>query len=397
MRIVKDNLGEAAKAAKSNMALYHLGRTRKVHGMLSLVLAAALLLALVGGQPAASSPGGVTIPYGRSWPLSLAIDQSKGLVYFDATSGIYPPTGFSFGVINATSHLLVDAKPLDVVPGPVAFDSSMNRVFVAGSGSIEVFDAATRAFVGNISVGLPILDMTFDSAVSKNLYFTSGGSVYEISPTAGDVIANASVGKGAGGLVLDPANGNLYVADYLSDAIHVFTTSLAPVGTITTSSCCLTQLALNPGSQMLYATTGTNYVAIINAGAGTFVKTVAVAPSPQNATTELAVDGGSGRVFVSFSAGGAIAEMDPSGAVLGYLTVTSAPGGMGVDTSTGELFVTNYHQVTVFDARLGLPVADYSRAVLFLLGAGVAAAVLVLVLKSSTWRYRNRGGQGATA
>lgn len=367
--------------------------------MSSRALAVVFLLALVAGQPAAASPGGLTIPYGRSWPLSLAIDQSKGLVYFDATSGIYPPTGFSFGVINATSHSVVDAKPLDVVPGPVAFDSARNLVFVAGSGSIEVFDAATRAFAGNISLGLPILDMAFDSAASQNLYFTSGGDVFEISPADGSLIANASVGKGAGGLALDPANGRLYVADYLSDTIHVFTTSLAPVGTISTPSCCPTQLALNPGSQMLYATTGTNYVAIINAEADTFVKTVAVAPSPQNATAELAVDDGSGRVFVSFSAGGAIAEVGPGGAVLGYLSVTSAPGGMGVDASTGELFVTNYHQVTVLDARSGLPAPDYTLAALPLLGAGVAVAVLVLVLMSNARkdRKRPRGGQGATA
>ena len=353
--------------------------------------AAALVLSmLVMAQPAGALPGAIVIPYGRSWPLSLAVDQSGGLVYFDASSGIYPPTGFSFGVINITSHSVTEVLPLGVVPGDVVFDAGRDRVYVAGSDSVEVFYGGTRTFIGNLSIGLPITHAAFDAAASGGLYLTSGGRVYEVDPTTGSVIANASVGSGAGSLVLDSGNGRLYVADYLLGAISVFTASLSPVGTIRLPSCCPGQLALDPDSQTLYATTGSNYIDVINARTDTFVRSVAVASSTENSTAGLAVDGITGRVFVSFSTGGSIAELGPNGQVLGFLKVASEPGGMAVDPLTGELYVTNYHQVTVLDARGGGPVPDYGWAALAALGAAAAAAVLVLALRSRAWRERAR-------
>lgn len=351
-----------------------------------LVLVAILLV-----QPAGALSSPVIISYGRSWPQSIVVDPKAGLVYVDATSGIYPPTGFSFGVINATSHSVIKTLPLDVTPGALAFDEARDYVYVAGSDTIEVFYSGTGTFIGNISIGRPVLDMA--SNPLGNLYATSGGNVYEIappSPTAKySILANASVGAGAGGLAVDPSNHRLYVADYLSDTISVFNYSgLEQIGTITMPSCCPSQLALNPDTQMLYVVTGTNNVDLVNAGTDSFVRSVQVAQSVTNSTSDVAIDPGTGAVFISFSSGDSIAELSQDGGVIGFLRVTSNPAGMAVDSTTGELYVTNYHQVTVLDARGNVPSPSYTVAAFAALGAVVAVAALLVVLRSSAWRNR---------
>lgn len=359
-------------------------------------LAILLVAVLVTGQVAGTGVLPVTISYGRSWPQSVVADSSQGLIFVDATSGIYPPTGFSFGVINASTHSLVQTLPLEVMPTALALDPTRGYVYVAGSGDIEVYSAGARAFVGNISIGLSITNMIVDSSGTGNLYLAAGHSVYEVSSpepqTNGyTVVANVDIGTGAGGLAVDSASHRLFVADYASSSITVLDSrTLGVVGTIELSSCCTTKLALNSNTQTLYATTGTNYVDIVNAGTDSFVRSVQVAPYSTNSTSILTIDPVSGRVFVSFSAGGSVAELGPDGVKLGYLRADTTPAGMAVDVSSGELYVSNYHQVTVFDAGSSVPGPDFAVAGLAALGAAVAAAVLILVLRSPTWKNRNR-------
>lgn len=318
------------------------------------------------------------------------------MVYVDATSGIYPPTGFSFGVINATSHSVIKTLPLDVVPGAIALDEAKGYVYVAGSDSIEVFYEGTQTFVGNLSVGLPIFQMAFDALGTGNLFLTSGGRVYEITPPTAPtntyrVVANASTGTAAGALALDGARDRLYVTDYQSDSVLVFEAStLNLLGAIRLPTCCPVQLALNPKTQTLYATTGTNFVEIMNAKTDSFMQSVEVAPSKDNSTSLVAVDTGTGRAFVSFSSGDSIAEVEQNGALSGYLRVTTTPAGMSIDSLTGELYVANYHQLTVLDARGATPGPDYTLAALTALGSVAAAVALIIVLRSPAWKERNR-------
>jgi DNA-binding beta-propeller fold protein YncE len=352
-----------------------------------------VVLALLLAQPGVALAYPTTITYGRSWPLSVVVDSARGLVYVDGTSGEYPPTGFSFGVINATSHSLIEVLPLRVTPGAMAFDAERNRVYVAGADSIEVYFGGTQNFVGNISTGRPILDMAFDVGTG-NLYFTSGSSVYEIDPNGfgNSIVANQTVEGGAGGLAIDPTNGKIFVADYASASVFVFRSStLTPVGTIRLPSCCPSGLALNPNSQVLYTATGTNYVDMLDAGTDTFTRSVPVAPSSLNSTSSIVVDNGTGRVFVSFSSGGSIVELSPDGGVLGTLRTDGAPAGIAVDEATGELYATNYHEVSVFDTRTSPPGPDY---VTISAAAGALAVGVVLMLVIRSWSHKAQDGHG---
>jgi DNA-binding beta-propeller fold protein YncE len=353
---------------------------------MNLKILTLLVILLLMAQPAESASYPITITFGRSWPLSIVIDSARGVAYVDATSGEFPPTGFSFGVINVTSHEVAKVLPLDEIPGSMALDEANGDVFVAGNYSIEVYDGANQSFAGIIEAGHPILYMTYDGNVSQNIFFTSGDEVYALNPQSRDIVGNATVDNGPEGLALDPENGRLYVSEYMSAEIAVFQASnLAPVGTITLPSCCAALMALNPDTQVLYAATGSNYVDMINAGTDTFSKSVQVAPSAQNSTNEIAVDSDTGSVYVASSPGGSILELDgSSGAVLRTLKVQSQVAGVAVDTKTQELFATNYHDITVYSAT-------GTRFVLFVLVAGGAIAATAVVVVFLAIRRRNQG------
>jgi len=350
-----------------------------------------LLLAPTLAQSAGAQSYPITIQYGRSWPLSIVVDSSRGLAYFDATSGIYPPEGVSVGIVNVTSHSVAHVLPLNSTPGPVVLDQGSGNVYIAGSQSIGVLGGTNRTSIRMIKVGYPILYLAFDNGVSADAFFTSGARVFAFDPGTGAIVANATVGGGAGGMATDPASGRLYVADYLSATIVVLQAStLAQVGTIRLPSCCPSQLALDQKTQTLYASTGTNRVDVVDAKSDTFVRSVQVAPSSQNSTSAVVVDDRTGMVFVASSPGGSIVELEgPSGNVVGVLRVNSAVAGLALDPATRELYATNYHQVTVFDLRGTGQTPNYTEAAVAAVGALVAAVALLVVIRSPAWRNRS--------
>ena len=359
------------------------------HGRRSVSLRAKvislLLFGLLLAQPAAALSYPITIQFGRSWPLSVVVDSNRGLAYADGTSGENPPTGFTFGVINLTSHELVKVLPLDEIPGPVALDPSNGDVYVAGNYSIAIFDQATQNFSGLIEVGHPILYMIYDGNVSGNIFVTAGDGVYAFNPQTGAMTANATVSGGLDGMVVDPSNGMLYVSEYTTGEIAVFNPSnLEPAGVIELPTCCASMLALNSNTQMLYASTGTGYVDVINVGTNSFEKTFQVAPSSQNSTNAIVADDETGRVYVASSPGGSVLEIDGStGTVLQTLKVPgdSAVAGLALDTKTGELYATNYHQLTVFDAGRGR-----GYLLLLVLAALLIVASVVIIVGVMKWR-----------
>ena len=302
--------------------------------------------------------------------MAIVADSARGLVYFDATSGVYPPTGFSFGIINVSTHQVIKVLPLDVNSGAMALDQENGNVFVAGNTTIAVYDEANQTFARQIDVGKPILSMDYDSSVSTDLYITSGYHVFAIDPQTGEVVRNATFANSVDGIVLDSSNGRLYVGQYPQGGISVLeASSLAPVGSIELPGCCALQSALDDRTQMLYAVTGTNNVYAVNTETDSFVKSFQVTSSDQNSTNAIAVDNMTGRLYVASSPGGSILEMDTTGDVVQHFQVQSQVAALAIDTETQELYASNYHSITVYDA-------SRTRTFLVAIFIGVAAAAI---------------------
>jgi outer membrane protein assembly factor BamB len=332
--------------------------------------------------------------------MSLVVDSGRGLVYVDGVSGENPPEGYTFGIINATTHTLVQTFPLNVVSGPMVLDQSTGDVFVGGNTTIAVLDGRNQTFDQQFSVKRPILAMAHDGSVSPDIFFTSGAQLFAVDPQTGNIVGNATFTSNADGVAVDPANGRIYVGLYPSPLIAVLdASSLAQVGTITLPACCALQLSLDQRTQTLYSATGTNYVYAVDAATDTYLRELEVAPSPQNSTNFVAADNETGSVLVASSPGGSIIELDgTTGAVRATFKVSAQAAGIALDSRTQELYVTNYHQLTVFEVGRG------RGLLLFLiLAASLIVAAVLVILGVSKWKesrerksIRDAGDQAET-
>jgi DNA-binding beta-propeller fold protein YncE len=260
----------------------------------------------------------------------------------------------------------------------MVLDQETGDVYIAGNTSIAVYDLVNQTFVRGIDLGKPILSMALDSSVSPDLFVTSGYQVFVVNLQIGEVVRNMTFPNKIDGIVLDSSNGQLYLGQYPQGGISVVqATGLAPVGTIGLPGCCALQLALDDRTQTLYAATGTNYVYVVDTATDKFVKSFQVTSSDQNSTNEIAVDNVTGRVYVASSPGGSILELNTMGDIVQHYEVQSQVAGLAVDTKTQELYATNYHQITVFDAARG---GTLLVAILIGVAAVVVGAIFVYLL-----------------
>jgi DNA-binding beta-propeller fold protein YncE len=350
----------------------------------SKVLWATLAVLTLLCSPASSAQAGpVTIDYGRSWSRSIVIDSARGVAYVDGVSGEYPPTGYSFGIINTSTHTLERVLGLNVTAGEMALDPATGNVYVAGEDSIEVFQESTQSFTRVMKVGVPIMYILSDNALGE-LFVTAKGAVYEFDPVSGRVLRNATVGVAAEGMAIDASTGDLYVADYLSCKMAVLkATSLSLVASVDLPAPCYpSQIAFDGQTGYLYVASGSNSVDVINTADNKFERSITVSADSSNSTFAIAVDERSGSVFVLSEPGTTITQLDGStGYVVGSFRLTSVAYEMTVDQTTGELYVSVYHQVEVFEPLQNQSWAPFPVAVEAIALIAVLAALAFVLLR----------------
>jgi DNA-binding beta-propeller fold protein YncE len=324
------------------------------------------------------------IQIGRSWPRSLAVDGVRGLAYTDAVSGIYPPTGFSFAVVNLSSNEVVRELPFQGVPGPMAIDGATGRVYAAGSTSIFVYDPAVGNFTARIEVGKTVSGIAFDSA-TRMLYAAAGSGVLMLDPASGRVVRSAAAGGSPQGIAVDARSGRVYVANYLSASVSVFSDKeLAPIATVhLPAGSYPSQLAVDDATGRLYVTTDRNKVEVVDGDTGELMGRFEVGVGRANGTYLIALDTVRNRLFVATEPGYLISEFDSrSGRLLGWFRLASTAYEIVVDGVTGELLASNYHQITVISP--GYAGMDYAPE-----AAVTTISIASAVLLSYVFRMRS--------
>lgn len=354
-----------------------------------MAVAAVLLSALV----LQSGTSVVNIPYGRSWPRSIVVDAGRQLVYVDGMSGINPPEGFSFGVIFPGNESAGGVLGLQSTAGELALDGSSGTVYVAGDNSVTVIDGPSMTIERTIGLKIPIFGMVFDASTGY-LLLTSGNRLFQLDPATGRLLRNATVGEAAEGMAVDAGAGVIFVASYLSSSISVLRDpDLATVRTIKLPQPSYpSKLALDDRRGLLFATTDEQTIVEVSTSSYEVVRSIQVSQSNTNGTYALAVDAARDRIFVATEPGTVISELnETSGALLSTFAVFSGAYEIAVDQTTGKLFVTDYHQVTVITpaeaTRPATLLAGYPILALLVVASAAAAACLYI------WKFRPSGGR----
>jgi DNA-binding beta-propeller fold protein YncE len=346
---------------------------------MAICLTVFLVIVLVASPKVIAAGGETNLTFGRSWPLSVAIDSRRGVAYVDAESGDYPPTGFTFGIINSASGTVEKTLGFPAVPGRIAIDEATGTVYVGSGESINVFDPKTNSFGIPLKVGQPIFDLTFDN-ISGDLLLTSGNMVYKLDPSTGSITASAKAGASAEGLAIDWVRGEIYVADYLSASVSVLRESdLAPVATIALPSPSYpSELAIDRARGEVYVTTDENSILVLGLATKNVLRTIPLGAGGITASSAISLDERDGLAFVSSNPGSSIVEVDESnGEIVSKFAVNSTVYEMAFDQATGRLFATNYHQVTIITPAS--PSAHSPLTVAVVVGVAICIAAVAVV------------------
>ena len=362
-------------------------------GAIAVALVVILLLAAYETTPHPQVAD--NIPVGRSWPRSIVINPGSDLIYVDAVSGFYPPAGYSFEEINGSSGQVVNGVPFPGIPGEMAIDEANDVVYALGSNSssnsIFVYSGEAGDFVRNMTVSAPAYNIAFDAALNRLFVSTQYGLI-AINSGSGATISSVRLGSFSEGMAIDQNSQVVYVANYLSASISaVSATNLTVIKTIQLpNSSYPSDLALDTSTGVLYSTTDQNYVVAINTRTDAVERTIQIAPAISNGTFSIAFDQKNNILYVATKPGSLISEVDPSsGTVVSTFKLSYRAYEMSVDQANGNLYVTNYHQITSITPGSREDFVSYA-----LLGAAVVVIIVVPAAAFATKRKSSMMSNG---
>jgi DNA-binding beta-propeller fold protein YncE len=330
------------------------------------------------------------LPIGHSWPRSIGINPITNKIYLTTTSGIYPPTGFTLTVVNASSRTISLVIPFQGIPGELAVNPNTDQVYVINGSSIAIFDGASGDETGNIRFKAPLYAVVVDP-VTGRLFATSADTLFELSLYPHGEMKSFPVGSYAVGLAVNTATNMVYAANYLSNTVSVFNaTKESLVGTIDLGPQSInpSELAVNPTTNKVYVTTGRNSVVVIDGLTDRVTRTLQVGTSPgTNSTYALAVDPTKNQVYVATTPSPLLTIIDGgTDTIVGTLRINYSPYKLAVDPVNSRLYVTDYHLLTVVE--VGELSSSQQNTALELIGAITFAILLASLL---LWRRSRRG------
>lgn len=303
------------------------------------------------------------------WPVGVAVDATTDEVYVTNSwyNGLNPSlSADSVSVIDTTTNRTVATIPVGEIPEGIAVDAAAGEVFVANSESnnVSVIATATLTVRHTLPVGSLPTGIAFDP-LNGVVYTANFGSlnVTAIATNPLGVVGAIATAILPGALAVDPADGNLFVANGapLASSVEVVNEStdqiVAQVPTGVEPGGIVQGIAVDPDNGEVYvANTLSDSVTVIAGTTLQVVATVAVGGYPSG----IAVDPATGDVFVTDRDSNELSVIDGTTNTLST-TITSPafdlPGGIAFDPANGLLYVANQAggNVEVVNAASGVP------------------------------------------
>jgi DNA-binding beta-propeller fold protein YncE len=156
---------------------------------------------------------------------------------------------------------------------------------------------------------------------------------------------------------VDGAINRIFLTNFLSGGITVIDESiLTALAQIELPGTGPAQIAVDDRTNVVYVTTGKNFIVALDGLTDQVSGRFNVSGSDQNGTYAIAVDQNQNRVFVATDPGLVVREPDGgTGAVLDTYKLEYEAFEMAVDQQSDNLYVTNYHKVTVLQIAGATP------------------------------------------
>jgi YVTN family beta-propeller protein len=271
-------------------------------------------------------------PTGNVSPAELAFDSVQGLVY-QANFATAVPLTLDLGNVTAFSDSTYKSVLTDsfwVFPSAISYDSGTHQIFVADtSGNVTVLNAATGAFVTNITAGL------------------------------------TTIGGDDGPSVYDPVNSELYFANDLGTNVTVISDKNDTAWKSIQVGAEPLYMAYDSGKgEIFVSNAGSANISVINTTTNTVVASIPASESPSlQVPGALAYDKATNQVFVldDIADGDDLSVIsDSNNALTDVLNATgvqvvvgSTPNDIIVDPANGYLYTSDRDSGTISIVQLG--------------------------------------------
>ncbi len=275
------------------------------------------------------------------YPTYVLYDPANGDVYVSD----YGSQNVS--VINGATRTVIGSITVGVNPAGLALDSANGDLYVAnyGSQNLTVVDPTTDLVVANYALpGIMPWELAYDAS-NRYFYITEhffGASVAVFDTRTNTVIRSVTVGPDPMGVVVDPANGYVYVGNLLSSNITVFNGAT----NASVASIMLPSYLYYPGDLAIDTATSTLYVAdefpgnvsVVDIATSSITSNFAVG----NGAIAPLVDTVSGDLFVSgdYSDNVSVALLTTN-RVVATDRIGTAPETVVYDPTTASLFAVD--------------------------------------------------------
>jgi hypothetical protein len=255
------------------------------------------------GTPTASSP---FVTGGQDFFASVAVNPATGGIYayqFEASTPYGQKGTHEVNVFSSTGVLGGSFAVDNAKAGTIAADASGRLLFPNDvAGSVQIFDSSGNLLGAVTCGGCPGGGFSTPQAVALGpggkLYVvdsSGGGSVLVLSPSGGSYAYESTLqsGKGAVGVAVDGASGNVFVGDRVGSAYHV----------------------------VAYDSSGT---AFDDFGAG-----LATPAQVEAVTGQLAINATTHRLYLSDPGGNKLWTFEPAASIPAPMASATAPSSVG--------------------------------------------------------------------
>jgi YVTN family beta-propeller protein len=255
-------------------------------------------------------------------------------------------------VINASSSTIVRTIPVGQFPDAVLYDAVTGKIYVsnANSDNLSVIDAVNGTVVGSIDLGGGTLPWSLaENPFTGDVYVSDlvNGRVLVINGSTGTIAGRVPTGQFPEGMVYDPRNDRLYVANFLSDNLTVIDpATLAPVGNVTLPSALgPMNLALDPLDGDLYVVSSySNDIAVVDPSTNSMVEKLPVGYAPD----AVGYDPTNGALYVANGGSNNLTVFNATtNSLQGSLPVGIAPVALAQDGISGEVYLANIGSGTI--------------------------------------------------
>lgn len=249
-------------------------------------------------------------------------------------------------VLNGSTGVPVASFP-DPHPVAAAYDPDQQRMYVADSSGMSVYNASSLAYVHNISAYSPA-GLAYDHA-NKDLYLSeANNSILVYSAAKRAPVVWLGVGNTPKAVTVDPATNDVYVAEWLSSEVTVISgASNTVVGNITGQGISYPwDVAYDSANGSLYVSDWGSLVTVVDGVTQKPVSNFSVGFYAQ--ADGIVYDSGSNRLWIALYGYGQ--QVDVVDAASGYTFANITPNGASAgayDPARHLLYITQTDSCTV--------------------------------------------------